>query len=273
MLRLCRMLRLCCLMSYFDCSIFVVSGHSKWATIKHKKGATDAKRGKLFATLIKQVEVAARSGGGDLDANPTLRTMYQKARDNSVPLDTIERAVKRGTGELEGVNYEFVTYEGYAPGGVALYIECLTDNRNRTGGDVRSTLTRNGGSLAEPGSVAWQFQRKGLVMLSKTSSDGTLDEEALMLAVLDAGAEDIVDAGDYLHVVTEPGSLETASEALKEAEIPFDSADVTMIPTITVAITEIATAKKVLYLLEQLDNLDDVQEVHTNFDVKDQNWL
>ncbi|MGI9601663.1 MAG: YebC/PmpR family DNA-binding transcriptional regulator, partial [Acidimicrobiales bacterium] len=168
-----------------------MSGHSKWATIKHKKGAADKKRGKLFAKLIKQVEVAARQGGGDLDANPTLRTMYQKARDNSVPLDTIERAVKRGTGELEGVNYETVTYEGYAPAGVALYIETLTDNRNRTGSEVRSILSKNGGSLAEPGAVGWQFERKGVVVLSRE-----IDEDELMMVALDAGAEDLVDEGD-----------------------------------------------------------------------------
>src|SRR5680860_89368 len=140
-----------------------MSGHSKWATIKHKKGAADAKRGKIFAKLIKQVEVAARTGGGDPDANPTLRTMFQKARDNSVPLDTIERAVLRGTGELEGVNYEQITYEGYAPGGVALLIDVLSDNRNRTGAEIRSLLSKNGGSLAEPGAVSWQFERKGIV--------------------------------------------------------------------------------------------------------------
>ena len=166
-----------------------MSGHSKWATIKHKKSATDAKRGKLFAKLIKQVEVAARTGGGDLEANPTLRTMYQKARDNSVPLDKIERAVKRGIGELEGVSYEPTTYEAYAPGGVALYIECLTDNRNRTGGDVRGILTRNGGSLAQPGSVSWQFQRKGVLMVP-----ASVDEDELMMAALEAGAEDIVES-------------------------------------------------------------------------------
>ena len=165
-----------------------MSGHSKWATIKHKKGAADKKRGKLFAKLIKQVEVAARQGGGDLDANPTLRTMYQKARDNSVPLDTIERAIKRGTGELEGVNYEDVTYEGYAPNGVALYIETLTDNRNRTGSEVRSTLSKNGGSLAEPGSVAWQFERKGVIILNKN-----IDEDSIMLVALENGAEDLMD--------------------------------------------------------------------------------
>ncbi|MED5276738.1 MAG: YebC/PmpR family DNA-binding transcriptional regulator, partial [Actinomycetota bacterium] len=156
-----------------------MSGHSKWATIKHKKGAADKKRGKLFAKLIKQVEVAARQGGGDLDANPTLRTMYQKARDSSVPLDTIERAVKRGTGELEGVAYESVTYEGYAPHGVALYVETLTDNRNRTASEIRTILTKNGGSLAEPGSVAWQFERKGIVIFPSP-----IDEEAVMEATL-----------------------------------------------------------------------------------------
>ena len=163
-----------------------MSGHSKWATIKHKKGAADAKRGKLFAKLIKQVEVAARTGGGDPDSNPTLRTMFQKARDNSVPLDTIERAVKRGTGELEGVNYETITYEGYAPGGIALLIECLTDNRNRTSGDVRSTLSKNGGSLAEPGAVSWQFERKGVILVPTSVA-----EDDVMLTALDAGAEDV----------------------------------------------------------------------------------
>ena len=145
-----------------------MSGHSKWATIKHKKGAADKKRAKLFAKLIKQVEVAARQGGGDMDANATLRTMYQKARDSSVPLDTIERAIKRGTGELEGVNYEPIAYEGYAPAGVALYVEVLTDNRNRTGADMRSLFTKNGGSMAEPGAVAWQFERKGIIILDRT---------------------------------------------------------------------------------------------------------
>lgn len=241
-----------------------MSGHSKWATIKHKKGAADAKRGKLFAKLIKQVEVAARTGGGDLDANPTLRTMYQKARDNSVPLDTIERAIKRGTGELEGVNYETVNYEGYAPGGVALYIECLTDNRNRTSSEVRSTLTRHGGSLAEPGSVAWQFERKGLVIVP-----ATVDEDELMMVVLDAGADDLVSDGDVQRVITEPSDLITVREALTEAGLPFDSADLTMLPTSTVAITEGGVARQVLKLLDLLDDLDDVQDVHSNFDIQE----
>ena len=242
-----------------------VSGHSKWATIKHRKGAADAKRGKLFAKLIKQVEVAARQGGGDPDANPTLRTMYQKARDNSVPLDTIERAVKRGTGELDGVSYESITYEGYAPGGVALYIECLTDNRNRTGSEVRSTLTRNGGSLAEPGSVAWQFERKGLVLVPSAEAS----EDDLMMVVLDAGAEDLDAEGDMWRVTTDPGDLNAVRDALAEAEISFASADLTMLPSSTVAVTEPGTARSVLKLMDLIDDLDDVQDVHSNFDIGD----
>lgn len=242
-----------------------MSGHSKWATIKHRKGAADAKRGKLFAKLIKQVEVAARQGGGDLDANPTLRTMYQKARDNSVPLDTIDRAVKRGTGELEGVSYETVTYEAYAPGGVALYIECLTDNRNRTGSEVRSTLTRNGGSLAEPGSVAWQFERKGVVLVP-----ASVDEDELMMAALDAGAGDIVDAGEMWQVITEPGVLGSVREALAAAGLAVESADLTMLPTATVPVTEAAAARSVLKIMDLMDDLDDVQDVYANFDISDE---
>ena len=242
-----------------------MSGHSKWATIKHKKGAADAKRGKLFAKLIKQVEVAARTGGGDPDANPTLRTMFQKARDNSVPLDTIERAVKRGTGELEGVNYETVTYEGYAPGGIALLIECLTDNRNRTSGDVRSILSKNGGSLAEPGAVSWQFERKGVVLVPTS-----VEEDEVMLTALDAGAEDIVDEGEMWRVTTPPSELPTVREAFDEAGIAVESADLAMLPTSTVEVTESGTVKQVLKLMELLDDLDDVQDVHANFDISDE---
>ena len=241
-----------------------MSGHSKWATIKHKKGGADKKRGKLFAKLIKQVEVAARQGGGDLDANPTLRTMYQKARDNSVPLDTIERAVKRGTGELEGVTYENVTYEGYAPNGVALYIETLTDNRNRTGSEVRSILSKNGGSLAEPGAVAWQFERKGVVIL-----DRSVDEDELMMVALDAGAEDLVDEGDTWRLTCEPTDLNDLRDALESAGITFDSADLTFLPTQTVPLAEVGAAKQVLNLIDILDDLDDVDSVHANFDVPD----
>mgnify|MGYP005669502373 FL=1 len=242
-----------------------MSGHSKWATIKHKKGAADAKRGKLFAKLIKQVEVAARQGGGDPDANPTLRTMFQKARDNSVPLDTIERAVKRGTGELEGVNYETVTYEGYAPGGIALLIECLTDNRNRTSGDVRSTLSKNGGSLAEPGAVSWQFERKGVLLVPSS-----VEEEEVMLVALDAGAEDIVDEGEMWRVTTPPSDLPQVREALDEAGIAVESADLAMLPTSTVEVTDVAQVKGLMKLMDLLDDLDDVQDVHGNMDVSDE---
>jgi YebC/PmpR family DNA-binding regulatory protein len=241
-----------------------MSGHSKWATIKHQKGAKDAKRGKVFAKLIRQVEVAAREGGGDPDSNPTLRTMFQKARDNSVPLDTIERAVKRGTGELEGVKYEQVTYEGYAPCGVAVYVEALTDNRNRTGSEVRSAFSKLGGSLAEPGAVAWQFERKGVVVLPKK-----LEEDELLLVVLDAGAEDLIDDGDTWRVVSEPTNLNAVRTALDEAGIAFDSADLTMQPTSTVSLDTAEDAKKVLRLIDVLDDLDYVQEVYANFDIPD----
>ena len=236
-----------------------MSGHSKWATIKHRKGAADARRGKLFAKLIKQVEVAARTGGGDLDANPTLRTMYQKARDNSVPLDTIERAVKRGTGELEGVDYEQVTYEGYAPGGIALLIECLTDNRNRTSSEVRSTLTKHGGSLAEPGAVSWQFERKGVVLVP-----ASVDEEELMLLTVDAGAEDIVDEGEVWRIITAPSDLNEVRDALDGAEVPVEFADLTMLPASTVEMTDGSELKKLLNLIDVLDDLDDVQDVQDN---------
>ncbi|NDH87919.1 MAG: YebC/PmpR family DNA-binding transcriptional regulator [Actinobacteria bacterium] len=242
-----------------------MSGHSKWATIKHKKGAADAKRGKLFAKLIKQVEVAARQGGGDPDANPTLRTMFQKARDNSVPLDTIERAVKRGTGELEGVNYETITYEGYAPGGIALLIECLTDNRNRTSGDVRSTLSKNGGSLAEPGAVSWQFERKGVILVPSS-----VEEDEVMLVALDAGAEDIVDEGEMWRVTTPPSDLPQVREALDEAGIAVESADLAMLPTSTVEVTDVSQVKGLMKLMDLLDDLDDVQDVHGNMDVSDE---
>ncbi len=241
-----------------------MSGHSKWATIKHKKGAADKRRGKLFAKLIKQVEVAARQGGGDPDANPTLRTMFQKARDSSVPLDTIERAVKRGTGELEGVNYEHVTYEGYAPNGVALYIETLTDNRNRTGSEVRAVLSKNGGSLAEPGAVAWQFTRKGVVVL-----DGSIDEDELMLVALEAGAEDLVDDGDTWSLTCEPTDLNALRDALEAAGIAFESADLTFLPDQTVPLVEVGAARQVLNLIDLLEDLDDVDAVYANFDVPD----
>jgi YebC/PmpR family DNA-binding regulatory protein len=242
-----------------------MSGHSKWATIKHKKGAADKKRGKLFAKLIKQVEVAARQGGGDPEANPTLRTMFQKARDASVPLDTIERAIKRGTGELEGVDYQPVTYEGYAPHGVALLVECLTDNRNRTGGEIRALFTKNGGSLAEPGAVAWQFTRTGVVYLSKSVS-----EDDLMVAALDAGADDIIDEGDAWRVTCPPSDLPAVRTALEQAGVPFESADVVMLASTSVALDTAEAAKAVLRLVDLLDDHDDVESVSSNFEIPDE---
>jgi YebC/PmpR family DNA-binding regulatory protein len=241
-----------------------MSGHSKWATIKHKKGAADAKRGKLFAKLIRQVEVAAKNGGGDPDMNPTLRTMFQKARDASVPLDTIERAIKRGTGELEGVTYEEVTYEGYAPHGVAVYVEALTDNRNRTGPEVRTIFSKMGGSMAEPGAVAWQFQRKGLILVPSS-----VDEDELMLAALDAGADDVESAGDFWQVTCEATLTNTVRQAIEEAGIAVESSDLTMLPTSTVALGDAAAAKAVLRLIDALDDHDDVQDVYANMDISD----
>jgi YebC/PmpR family DNA-binding regulatory protein len=247
-----------------------MSGHSKWATIKHKKGAQDKARGKLFAKLIRQVEVAAREGGGDFEGNPTLRTMYQKARESSVPLDTIERAIKRGTGELEGVRYEAVSYEGYAPCGVAVIVECLTDNRNRTGADIRGVFSKNGGSMAEPGSVAWQFGRKGVIVLPKVAPGGTeISEDDLMLAALEAGADDIKDTGDSWEVTTPPSDLPAVRTALEEAKMPFDSAELTMLATNNVVLDSESDARKVLRVIDLLEELDDVQNVYANFDIPD----
>ncbi len=241
-----------------------MSGHSKWATIKHKKGAADARRGKVFAKLIKQVEVAARNGGGDPASNPTLRTMFQKARDNSVPLDTIERAVKRGTGELEGVNYEAITYEGYGPGGVAVMIEVLTDNRNRTGSEIRSLLSKNGGSLAEPGAVAWQFERKGVVQVNRKA-----DEDELMMAGLEAGAEDLSDLSEVWELTCDPSDVTSLRAAVEDAGFDVVESDATMKPKNTVPITDTADVKAVLRLLDLLDDHDDVQAVHSNVDIPD----
>ncbi len=239
-----------------------MSGHSKWATIKHKKAATDAKRAKVFAKLIRQVEVAAREGGGDLDANPTLRTMYQKARDNSIPLDTIERAVKRGTGDLEGVVYDQITYEGYGPNGVAVLMEVLTDNRNRAAADVRSALTKNGGSPAEPGAVSWQFDRKGVIIVPKS-----VGEDELMETALEAGAEDITDEGEVWQVLTAATDLPDVRDALDAAGIAVENSEVTMLPQNTIPITEPDKAKAILRIVDALEELDDVQNVYANFDM------
>jgi YebC/PmpR family DNA-binding regulatory protein len=242
-----------------------MSGHSKWATIKHKKGAADQKRAKVFAKLIRQVEVAAREGGGDPAMNPALRTMFQKARDSSVPIDTIERAIKRGTGELDGVTYEQITYEGYAPNGVAILIDVLTDNRNRTGSDIRSTLKKNGGSIAEPGAVGWQFERKGVIVLSRS-----VDEDDVMVAALDAGLEDLVDEGDTWRLMCAPTDLPAVRAALEEASIAFESADTTMVSTTTVDLDSADAAKAVLRVIDALEDNDDVQDVYANFDIPDE---
>ena len=242
-----------------------MSGHSKWATIKHKKGAAEQKRAKVFATLIRQVEVAAREGGGDPAMNPALRTMFQKARDNSVPIDTIERAIKRGTGELEGVQYEQITYEGYAPNGVAILIDVLTDNRNRTGGDVRSILKKNGGSIAEPGAVAWQFERKGIITLPRS-----IDEDEIMMAALDAGLEDLADEGDTWSLTCAPTDLAAVRAALDDAGIAYESADSTMVANLSVALETAEAAKSVLRLIDALEDNDDIQDVYSNFDIADE---
>ena len=242
-----------------------MSGHSKWATTKHKKAAIDAKRGKLFARLVKNIEVAARNGGGDPDANPTLRTMFQKARDASVPLDTIERAVKRGTGELEGVTYEEVTYEGYAPNGVAVFVEALTDNRNRTGPEMRSTFSKLGGSIAEPGAVAWQFERKGVIHVGRS-----VEEDDVMMVALDAGAEDIRDDTEYWTVTTEATDTAAVRHALEEAGLPVESSDLTMLPSSTVRLEDVSAVKAVLRLVEAIDDHDDVQDVYSNIDIPDE---
>ena len=243
-----------------------MSGHSKWATTKHKKGALDAARGKLFAKLIRQVEVAAREGGGDPDANPTLRTMFQKARDASVPMDTIERAIKRGTGELEGVRYEPISYEGYAPCGVAVIVECLTDNRNRASAEVRAIFTKNGGSMAEPGAVSWQFERKGTVSVAKGAG---VDEDELTLVAADAGAEDVRDIGDAWEVVTPPSALAAVRSAVEAKGWGVTNAELTMLPSQTVPVQSENDARKVLRLIDLLDDHDDVQNVYANFDIPD----
>jgi YebC/PmpR family DNA-binding regulatory protein len=241
-----------------------MSGHSKWHSIKHKKGAADAKRGKLFAVLIRQIEIAARSGGGDPTSNATLRSMIQKARDNSLPVDTIQRAIKRGTGEEEGVIYEQVSYEGYAASGVAVIVQALTDNRNRTSAEIKNIFSRNGGSFAEPGAVSWQFERKGVVLVDKSA-----DEDELTLAAADAGAEDVQDLGDSWQVTTPPTELHAARTAIEEAGFNVKSSDLTMIPTTSVALDAEDKAKSVLRLMDALEDHDDVEAVYANFDIPD----
>ena len=244
-----------------------MSGHSKWSTIKHKKGAADAKRGKLFARLIRGIEAAAREGGADPEGNPTLATMVQKAKDASVPKDNIERALKRAAGrEGGGVEYETVYYEGYAPGGVALYVECLTDNRNRAANDVRAAFNKHGGSLAEPGAVNYLFARTGVILVPA----GQATEDDILLAGLEAGIADVTTDGDLHTVVTEPTDLQAVRGALEDAGIPVASSESTMLPSVSVPVTDEQTARQVLRLLEALEDCDDVQNVYTNFDIPDQ---
>jgi YebC/PmpR family DNA-binding regulatory protein len=239
-----------------------MSGHSKWATIKHKKGAADKARGKLFAKLARQLEVAARAGGGDVDANPTLRTAVQKAKAAQMTNDAIDRAIKRGTGEGDAGTYETVMYEGYAPGGVALLIDVLTDNRNRTGAEVRGVFNKLGGSLAEPGSVSWQFSRRGIIDV-----DGAADEDALMLAALDAGADDVSRDGETWTVTTEPSAVYEIRQALEDAGFTIESADTPLVSDNLVPIEARDEARKVLRIVEALEDNDDVQDVFSNADI------
>ncbi len=241
-----------------------MSGHSKWATTKHKKAIIDSRRAKSFAKLIKNIEVAAKMGGADLSGNPTLVDAIQKAKKTSVPIDNINRAVKRGSGQLgEAVDYQTIIYEAYAQGGVALLVECLTDNRNRAAADVRAIMTRNGGTLADPGSVAYNFHRKGVIGVRKTDS---VTEDDLLAAVLDAGAEEVNDRGEGFDIITEPGSLVAARTALQEAGIDYESADIEFVPQVLVE-TDADTARKVFRLVDALEDNDDVQNVYGNYDV------
>ncbi|HEY9242921.1 MAG TPA: YebC/PmpR family DNA-binding transcriptional regulator [Streptosporangiaceae bacterium] len=243
-----------------------MSGHSKWATTKHKKAVIDARRGKLFAKLIKNVEVAARTGGADPAGNPTLFDAVQKAKKNSVPNDNIDRAIRRGAGlEAGGAAYETVSYEGYAPGGVAVLVECLTDNRNRAAADVRTALTRNGGSMADPGSVSYLFHRKGVVIVPKV---GGVSEDDLLMAVLDAGAEEVNDLGESFEVISEPGGLVAVRTALQQAGLEYDSAEAAFLPTVEVEL-DAEQAKRVFRLIEALEDSDDVQDVYANYSVPD----
>jgi YebC/PmpR family DNA-binding regulatory protein len=244
-----------------------MSGHSKWATTKHKKAVVDARRGKLFAKLIKNVEVAARTGGGDPAGNPTLYDAIQKAKKSSVPNENIDRALRRGAGlEAGGATYETVTYEGYAPGGVAILVQTLTDNRNRAAADVRTALTRNGGSMAGPGSVSYLFNRKGVVIVGKA---GGVTEDDVVAAVLEAGAEEVNDLGESFEVVSEPTDLLAVRQALQQAGIDYESAEAAFLPSVEVPLDE-DQAKRVFRLIEAIEDSDDVQDVYANYSVSDE---
>ena len=242
-----------------------MSGHSKWATTKHRKGAKDSARAKVFAKLIRQVEVAAREGGGDVATNASLRTMFQKARESSVPIDTIERAVKRGTGELEGVRYEAISYEGYAPGGIAVIVETLTDNRNRTSSEIKHLLAKNGGTIAEPGAVLWQFDRKGILEVK-----GPIDEDQLLEWVLEAGGENISANGANFLVTTEPHDVGHVRDALEGFGAKVLTAELTLVAKNSIEVTDEGEAKKILRLMDAIDDHDDVQNIYANYDISDE---
>ena len=239
-----------------------MSGHSKWSTIKHKKALKDAKRGKAFTKFIKEITVAARMGGGDINANPRLRTAVLTARQNSMPADNIDRAIKKGTGELEGVTYDEVTYEGYGPGGVAILVQALTDNRNRTVAELRSVFEKHGGTLGVTGCVAWMFTKRGLITVERAG----VDEDRVMEVALEGGADDVKDSGDILEILTAPEKFEVVKEALDKAKIPLASAEVTMVPQSTVDIAG-KNAEHMVRLLEVLEDHDDVQTVSSNMDI------
>jgi len=244
-----------------------MSGHSKWATTKHKKAIIDSRRAKLFAKLVKKIEVAARLGGPDVDGNPALFDAIQKAKKNAVPNDNIDRAVKRGGGLEEGAaDYQTIMYEGYGPNGVAVLIECLTDNRNRAAGDVRLVMTSNQGNMADPGSVSYMFSRKGVVIIPKNNS---LTEDEILNSVLDAGAEEVNDLGEAFEVISEPNDLVKVRTALQNSKIEYDSADTSFVPSVSVSL-DAEAAKKIFTLIEELEDLDDVQTVWANFDVSDE---
>ena len=239
-----------------------MSGHSKWSTIKRKKGAADAQRSKLWGKLLRAVEVAAREGGGNVDANPTLASAVQKAKESSVPNENIDRAVKRGTGELEGQAYEEVSYEGYGPGGVAVLVKCLTNNRNRAAQDVRSAFSSTGGKMAEPGAVSWMFEPRGVVIASGASEDD------VFLVAADAGAEDVRSSGDTIEVISAPDAFRSVRDALETAGVVVESSELTQVPRTTIELDG-SDAKKVLNLIDALEELDDVQDVYANFDIPD----
>src|ERR687898_1660075 len=247
-----------------------MSGHSKWATTKHKKAVVDARRGKLFAKLIKNIEVAARTGGPDPAGNPTLYDAIQKAKKNSVPNDNIERARERGAGEeAGGADYQSITYEGYGPNGVAVLVECLTDNRNRAASEVRIAMTRNGGSMADPGSVSYMFSRKGVVVVPRNQEGRELREDDILEVVLDAGAEDVEDLGEAFEVRCEAGDLVAVRTAIQDATLDYESAESSWVASVTVALDEDG-ARKIFRLIEALEDSDDVQDVYANYDVSDE---